>query len=742
MGYVQEGGSVMKEQLFHTSIRWRLLLSMAGLGVVFSVTLIVISTRSQREMTQRALDHAITTRKESLVEQGRHALGHMREQVSALASYQPHAAITNAAFAMMNQYPDLVAVEITEATSGQHRLRVAHPEATIPSPHGSNHLVTFTAPLTLPDQSPGELALVFSTARQQEQLADISRQLTDASQSLIDRSVRISILFLLAGIAVILVVSNRLAEPIVRLTESAQELARGNFAAVRRIQPRGNDEISQLSAAFTTMARDLQHTYRELQQAADEAGRSGAFLDTIVENLPHLVVVKDAADLRILRINKAGESILGRTRDEILHRRDGDLFSVETAVRLADLDRQALRTNEPIDSPEERFLRANGEPRYLHVRRTPVPGPDGAPRYLMVIAEDITDRKNTEEERRQFFNHAMDMMCIATTDGRFEQVNPAFTETLGYTREELCSRPYTDFVHPDDRSNTRQTSRYLNEGGIVLAFENRYICKDGSVRWLTWNASINHEFQKVYAVARDTTAQKTMEERIVQASLREQERIARDLHDGLGQILTALAYKGKLIEQMLIAEEEPTIRQATDIVALANKASEQARVLARGLDPIVMKEGLAMALRDLAHTTVEAFGIDCTLEEHHEAEAFDKATANHLFRIAQEAVNNAVKHGQARTIRIDLSGDAATLTLAITNDGTPYRPEDASAGLGIHTMSYRAKLIGGALAIDSPADTGTRVVCTVRKNPNQPDLGRPAPAAPHPASPTPTRSLA
>lgn len=729
----------MKEQLFHTSIRWRLLLSMAGLGLVFSVTLIVISTRSQREMTQRALDHAITTRKEALVEQGRHALGHMREQVAALAGYQQQAAITNAAFSMLSQYSDLVAVEITEAASGQRRLRVAHPEA-ITTLSGSNHLVTFTAPLSLPDQVPGQLTLVFSTARQQEQLAQISAQLTDTSQSLINRSIRISILFLFAGIVVILIVSNRLAEPIVRLTESAQELARGHFAAVRRIQPRGHDEIGQLSAAFTTMARDLQHTYRELQQAAEEAGRAGAFLDSIVENLPHLVIVKDAADLRILRVNKAGETILGRTREQTLGRRDEDLFDPDTAARLTDLDRQALRTNEPVDAPEERFLRANGEPRYLHIRRIPVPGPDGTPRYLMVIAEDITDRKNTEEERRQFFNHAMDMMCIATMDGRFEQVNPAFSETLGYSREELCARPYADFVHPDDRTSTRHTARHLNEGGIVLAFENRYIGKDGSIRWLTWNASINHEFKKVYAVARDTTAQKTMEERIVMASLREQERIARDLHDGLGQILTALAYKGKLIEQMLIAEEEPTIRQATEIVALANKASEQARVLARGLDPIVMKEGLSMALRDLAHNTIEAFGIACSLDEHHEADTFDKAIANHLFRIAQEAVNNAVKHGQARTIRIELSGDTSTLTLAIHNDGLPYRPGDADAGLGIHTMSYRAKLIGGALDIASPPEGGTRVVCTVRKTPPQPDLGAPVIHRPESPSPSPARN--
>jgi len=138
-----------------------------------------------------------------------------------------------------------------------------------------------------------------------------------------------------------------------------------------------------------------------------------------------------------------------------------------------------------------------------------------------------------------------------------------------------------------------------------------------------------------------------------------------------------------------------------------------------------MTEGLAMALRDLAHSTAEAFAIDCAVHEIHETEAIDKATANHLFRIAQEAVNNAVKHGQARTIRISLAADNTALTLSITNDGTRYQPSDTNKGLGIHTMSYRAKLIGGALDITSPPDSGTRVVCTVRKTPPHPTFHEP-----------------
>src|SRR5437868_13001637 len=103
------------------------------------------------------------------------------------------------------------------------------------------------------------------------------------------------------------------------------------------------------------------------------------------------------------------------------------------------------------------------------------------------------------------------MLCMLDFNGYFKRLNPAWEHTLGYTREELMSRPFIEFVHPDDRERTLRQNREVREGGQALAFQNRYTCKDGSYRWLLWNATPEQELKTIYSVARDITAWKQVE---------------------------------------------------------------------------------------------------------------------------------------------------------------------------------------------------------------------------------------
>ncbi len=709
----------MKRALSNLSIRWRLLLSMMTLGVLFSISLIVFSTRAQNELTRLALQHAL-----SMSGNMQQAIGSVTaEELSHIIqiAMDPRNAnawdmkkTSNMVEDVMSRHPEINRVILLDP-EGSVLLNASSPSG----PNDRSEVSTsryYTQPISLNGETVANLTIDVAALMQQEEFERISREMMANSKELIGRSIRISIFFLSIGIIAILFISTRLADPIITLTDSAQEIARGNFSATERIDTNTTNEIGRLSRAFVKMSNDLQKSYADLIRAADESRNTGAFLDSILENLPHMVFVKDAKTLRIIRINKAFENITGLPRERILHHPDSALFPPEQAEFFNAKDREVFAHGEMVDIPEEKLTRPDGLVRYLHTKKIPIYDSAGHPQYLLGISDDITEHKSAEQERRLFFNHSMDLMCIASMDGRFEQVNPAFVETLGYSSEELCTRPYFDFVHPDDIESTIEAAQKLNEGVAVVSFENRYFCKDGSIRWLTWNAGINREFKKVYAVARDTTDRRNMEERIFQAGLKEQERIAHDLHDGLGQILTALAYKGKLIEQMLRDGETPKASQASDIVALANRASEQARVLARGLDPVVLQEGLAMALRDLAASTTESFGIACSFDGQDDEESLDKTIANHLFRIAQEAVNNAIKHGHARNIRITLDNDASSVNITIQNDG----PYDGSAivrtpGLGVHTMNYRAKLIGGAISFNQISGGGLVVRCTVRK---------------------------
>jgi PAS domain S-box-containing protein len=125
----------------------------------------------------------------------------------------------------------------------------------------------------------------------------------------------------------------------------------------------------------------------------------------------------------------------------------------------------------------------------------------------------LAELKETRQELDRFFAFSLDMLCIAGTDGYFKRLNPAWSETLGWTDGELCARPYLDFVHPDDREDTIGRAGRLASGASVVAFENRYACRDGSHRWLQWKA-ICGEGGAIYASARDITEQKGRESHI------------------------------------------------------------------------------------------------------------------------------------------------------------------------------------------------------------------------------------
>jgi PAS domain S-box-containing protein len=138
----------------------------------------------------------------------------------------------------------------------------------------------------------------------------------------------------------------------------------------------------------------------------------------------------------------------------------------------------------------------------------------------------MRDRAADLEDR--FFTLSIDMLCIAHFSGYFKRLNPAWEKTLGYSREELQSKPMFDFVHPEDRERTLEQNRRVRTGGQALAFENRYRCKDGSYRWLLWNATADLDRQLIYSVARDITERKRAEH--------DREQLLRELQTALAEV--------------------------------------------------------------------------------------------------------------------------------------------------------------------------------------------------------------
>jgi hypothetical protein len=222
----------------------------------------------------------------------------------------------------------------------------------------------------------------------------------------------------------------------------------------------------------------------------------------------------------------------------------------------------------------------------------------------------------------------------------------------------------------------------------------------------------------ITGAAMEITERKRLEEEILQIGEREQRRIGQDLHDGICQNLTGIELKCQTLAEILAKKARPQAAQAEAIAGHVRDVLAQIRSLARGLSPFILEaEGLISAFRELAASTEKLFGVKCTFESDGAAFVFEKTAATHLYRIAQEAVTNAIKHGRASTIAIRLSNTNGKTLLEVSDNGVGFKRAPSShAGMGLRTMQYRAGIIGAALLVQSQAKGGARVLCFLQNS--------------------------
>lgn len=216
------------------------------------------------------------------------------------------------------------------------------------------------------------------------------------------------------------------------------------------------------------------------------------------------------------------------------------------------------------------------------------------------------------------------------------------------------------------------------------------------------------------AVVRDVTDRESLEREVIENSNRVQMRIGQDIHDGLGQHLTGITFLSRALEKALSAKSLPEANEAAEISRLVIEALAQTRNLARGLFPVdVETTSICQSLRELARTVEQMFNIFCTVECSSDLIITHRGISTHLFRLAQEATNNAVKHGRAQRVSILLGSNGSQAILRITDDGVGFPPaSERKTGLGLRIMSYRAQKIGGTLDIQPGQHGGTVVTCS------------------------------
>lgn len=283
------------------------------------------------------------------------------------------------------------------------------------------------------------------------------------------------------------------------------------------------------------------------------------------------------------------------------------------------------------------------------------------------------------------------------------------------TRDEYVLR----CVHPEDQARVRESFDKSRNDRVGFDLEYRIVRPDGSIRHVHSIGEpvpgADHQAVKFVGTLQDITERKRLEREILEISEREQSRIGQDLHDGLCQHLAGIEFRLLGLKQKLEGKSSQQASETTELARLVRDGIEQTRTLARGLSPVMLEaDGLMNALQELAIHTEKTFHISCSFHCPVPVPIRDNAVATHLYRIAQESVYNAIRHGKAKWIAIHLQTDNDRIALGVKDDGVglPRQPGKHD-GMGLRVMQYRAGMIGGSLVVQRAPEGGTAVVCSL-----------------------------
>lgn len=321
----------------------------------------------------------------------------------------------------------------------------------------------------------------------------------------------------------------------------------------------------------------------------------------------------------------------------------------------------------------------------------------------------------------------------ATNDGVWEWLIPEhkvyfsarWKAILGYRPDEIADE-YSEWqsrVHADDRDRlAKSLEDFFSGEQNVFSIEYRLKHKDGSYRWILLRAFLQRNAQekpvRLTGADADITEQKQLEKEIIRISDREQWRIGQELHDGLGQQLTAIELMCQSLRSDLANERADLAEQAAQMSRYLREAITLTRSLAHGLTPFMLDAGgLQAALAELAQRTSSLGRAKCRVVCPDPVPVKDNEAAGHLFRIAQEAVNNALKHSNATELIIALFVENGAVNLSVSDNGKGLpKTHRRREGIGLSVMKHRANAIGAELNIESNPGKGVTVNCKLRRN--------------------------
>jgi PAS domain S-box-containing protein len=444
----------------------------------------------------------------------------------------------------------------------------------------------------------------------------------------------------------------------------------------------------------------------ELKESAEALRQSEALFRTLSENSP-VGIWQFTPDGLTTYLNPVMcEQLEIEDLSELQGQRYHSLFAEQGPIRLVD------RRSSDSGARELEIIGKNGGRKTVVTAGAPYFTPEGALHSMIRIFVDVTEQSEIERQLKNvvysapliLFEIAPDGMITFSEGKGLESLGLKPGQAVGQSIQEMYSE-YPDVLRQFERARQGEEFSFTVEVQGVH-WEGRYwpvFDLDGSVKSLI-------------GVALNVSDRIQLEQEVLEIGAAAQRRIGNDLHDNLGQQLTGISFHAKALSQKLEGLNLAEAGDAQQICELVNQAIDQTRKLARDLIPVHLEAtGFIDALRELCENAEALFDVACRLETNLDFSLEDHAKATHLYSLAQESINNAVRHGEAKEIVVSLKAVDDLITMSIEDDGAGF-PKDRRGGdgLGLKIMRYRADMIGANIAFTDRPEGGACVACSFR----------------------------
>ncbi|MEI6561112.1 MAG: PAS domain S-box protein [Verrucomicrobiota bacterium] len=496
------------------------------------------------------------------------------------------------------------------------------------------------------------------------------------------------------------------------------EIARDTPEGVRNLQIQKGVYRNHRSEAvgIIGIARDI----TERKRAEERLEKSERHFRALIEKSRDSIVIL-SGEGRITYASPPTEEIFGFALDEVV---GTDVFfwlHPEDAQLAMQRFRETIELPEASITSELRILCKDGQWKWIETTATNLLG-DPAMQGIVLNVRDISERKKAEQESRRYeaiVESSIDGILSVDLEGKITSWNPGAQRIFGYSEGEMLGVDFKSLTPEDQRKQCNEFSEAIERGKAIRDCETVRLGRGGARIDVSLSLSPildrDGRFAGVAVIVRDITERRRLEREVLEIADFEKHRIGQDLHDDLCQHLVAISMIGNMLYADLAKLGLPQAENAQQVTQMIRNAVDHARILAKGLSPLNIADGgLMVGLETLVAHTEQMFRVRCRFECPAAVHIHDKEVATHLYRIAQEALHNAVKHSEGSMVLVRLTSNSRAVEVSVSDDGIGLpdpQKRPAGGGMGMHTMQYRARMIGASLEMFQIKKGGTTVLC-------------------------------